>query len=60
MKQLIFEKYFIECENDAYVIKKIEDSETVDKLEMVQSNGVDTEDRILKFKNWDKKNIYCK
>lgn len=55
-QRIEFEKYFIECENNAYVVKEIETGETVDRLTINQDNGVDTEDRILKFKNWYKKN----
>ena len=50
-----FEKYFIICENDAYVVKELETNRTIDKLQINQDDGVDTEDRILKFKNWYKK-----
>ncbi len=53
-------KYFIECENAAYVVKESATSKIVDRLEINQRNGIDIEDRILKFKNWSGKNIYCK
>lgn len=57
--RLEFGKYFVACENDAYVVKKIENEETVDKLKINQRGGVDTEDRILKFKNWDfRRNLF--
>mgnify|MGYP002624230558 CR=1 FL=1 len=52
LMRLEFEKYFIECENDAYVIKEIETGNLIDRLKINQDNGIDTEDRILKFKNW--------
>ena len=52
-ERLEFEKFSIECENDAYVIKKFDiDKMLIQKLPINQINGVDTEDRILKFKNW--------
>ena len=53
LERLEFEKYFVAYENDAYVVKKIENEETVDKLKINQRGGGDTEDRILKFKNWN-------
>ena len=59
-QRIEFEKYFIECENNAYVVKEIETGEIVDRLTINQDNGVDTEDRILKFKNWNMKSKYCK
>ncbi len=59
LARLEFGKYYIECENDAYVVKKIETNELVERLQIIQCGGVDMEDRIAKFKNWSKKNIYC-
>lgn len=68
-QRIEFEKYFIECENNAYVVKKIKNSEIVDRLTINQQNvkndegkiqKIDIEDRILKFKNWNMRNIYCK
>ena len=52
--RLEFDRYFIECENDAYVIKKFvtETAITITRLEINQRGGVDAEDRILKFKNF--------
>lgn len=55
--RLDFGKYFIECENAAYVVKDSKTFEVIDRLKINQDNGIDTEDRILKFKNWYK-NIY--
>lgn len=34
------------------------DNELVDSLIIPQQNGVDTEDRILKFKNWNENDKY--
>lgn len=52
------EKYFIECENDSYVVKEISSGNVINRLKITQDNGIDAEDRILKFKNWSKINSY--
>lgn len=59
LERLEFGKYFIECENAAYVVKDSKTFEIIDRLKINKDNGIDTEDRILKFKNWYKKNLYC-
>ncbi len=58
-ERLEFNKYFIACENDSYVVKEIESGKEIDRLKIKQDNGIDTEDRIQKFKIWNKKNKYC-
>jgi len=55
---LTFDKYYIVNLNSEYVVKKNSDNAVVDKLTINQQNGIDTEDRILKFRNWDKKKDY--
>ena len=48
------EKYIV-CENSAYVVKKIEDDSEIERLEITQNeDGIDTEDRIVKFRRYYK------
>lgn len=42
---------YIECENAAYVVKSKDDKSVIERLEILQnSDGVDIEDRIIKFR----------
>ena len=43
--------FYVTCENDAYVVKNSSGAEE-DRLPITQRDGVDTEDRIAKFKRW--------
>lgn len=50
--RLEFDRYFVECENAAYVVKDSATNREIVRLEINQRGGVDTEDRILKFKDF--------
>lgn len=51
-RRLRYKDKYITCENDAYVIQKEGDSE-VERLSILQNaDGIDTEDRIEKLKNY--------
>ena len=44
---------FILCDQSAYVIRKLEDKSEVERLEINQNeDGIDTEDRIIKFREF--------
>ena len=51
--RLVFDGgYYVTCENDSYVVKNSADA-VEDRLPITQRNGVDSEDRIKKFKRWE-------
>ena len=53
---LVFEDSYLECCNDAYVVKDIKNNEEKRKLLINQNeNGIDTEDRIKKYLSWEDK-----
>ncbi|MBQ6006168.1 MAG: DUF262 domain-containing protein [Selenomonadaceae bacterium] len=45
-------KYYVTCENDAYVVWNTETGVAKNRLTINQRGGIDTEDRIKKFKVW--------
>ena len=47
-------RYYAVCENSAYVVKNFATDAEEDRLTINQSGGIDTEDRIKKFKAWIK------
>lgn len=47
---LIFGDYYVECENDSYVVRNLETGAIEDRLKINQQDGIDTEDRIETFK----------
>jgi hypothetical protein len=50
---LVFEDTYLECDNDAFVVRNINNDEEVRRLQINQNeNGIDTEDRIQKYLNW--------
>lgn len=49
------DKYII-CQNDAYVVKSLEDDSEMDRLVINQHNGIDIEDRIIKFRSYYENN----
>ena len=51
-ERLDFGDYYVTCENDAYVVKNSSTDAEEDRLTINQRDGVDTEDRIKKFKDW--------
>ncbi len=52
--RLVFDGgYYVTCENDAYVVKNSATGTIEDRLPITQRNGVDSEDRIQKFKRWE-------
>ena len=57
-ERLIFDSYYVVCENSAYVVKNLETDVLEDRLEINQQGGVDAEDRIIKFKGWAKGYLY--
>ena len=52
--KLILGDFYVTCENDAYVVKDFSTDAEKDRLPINQRDGVDTEDRIAKFKRWAK------
>ena len=54
---LVYKDAYIACENDSYGVYKIEDDSLIDTITISQNDeGVDTEDRIIKLKNYIAKN----
>lgn len=49
--RLVLGDFYVTCENDAYVVKNSSGAEE-NRLPINQRDGVDTEDRIAKFKRW--------
>ena len=56
--RLVFGDYYVECENDSYVVKNLDTDREEDRLAINQRDGVDTEDRIQKFINRSKGYLY--
>ena len=50
--RLEFGKNYVACENNSYVVRNLETGAEIARLTISQRDGVDTEDRILKFKNF--------
>ncbi|MCC8060611.1 MAG: DUF262 domain-containing protein [Clostridiales bacterium] len=52
-QRLVYPDVYITCQNAAYIVRRNEDDSEVDRLEIAQNqNGFDTEDRIIKLKNY--------
>lgn len=50
---LVYEDFYIACENDSYGVYKNENNELIDTITISQNDeGIDTEDRIVKLKNY--------
>ena len=56
--RLIFGKRYVECKNDSYVVRNLNTDAEERRLKINQQGGVDTEDRIEKFKNWAEGYLY--
>ena len=55
-QRLVYGDTYIVCDNAAYVVHKTEDKSIVDTLPIAQNSaGIDTEDRIVKLKEYLKK-----
>ena len=55
-RKIILGEIYICCENDAYVVKNISDDTEIDRLTIAQNEeGIDTEDRIIKFREYYKR-----
>ncbi len=55
-RKIILGEIYICCENDAYVVKNVSDDTEVDRLTIAQNEkGIDTEDRIIKFREYYKR-----
>lgn len=52
--RLDFGDYYVVCENDSYVVKNSSTDAQEDILKINQRDGIDTEDRIKKFRAWIK------
>lgn len=52
--RLYFGERYVVCENDSYVVKNSATEAEEDRLKINQRGGIDTEDRIEKFKAWIK------
>lgn len=52
--RLVFGDYYVVCENDAYVVKNSETDAEEERLTINQRDGIDAEDRIQKFKAWER------
>ena len=57
-QRLILADRYVTCENDSYFVKNSSTDAVEDRLPINQRNGVDTEDRIQKFKAWAENNLY--
>ncbi len=55
---LDFGNFYVECENDSYVVKNWNGGAEQNRLTINQRNGIDTEDRIKKFKTWAADNFW--
>lgn len=53
--KLVYKDTFVECCNDAYVVKDTSTKQEVRRLQICQEDGIDTEDRIQKYLNWPDK-----
>jgi len=52
-QKLVYADSYIVCENDSYVIHRLDDESVIDTLVVSQNDdGVDIEDRIVKLKNY--------
>lgn len=57
-RRLIVGDKYVECENDKYVIKLTETNAVDNVVKISQTaQGIDTEDRIVKFKKWYSANL---
>ena len=52
--RLYFGDFYVVCENDSYVVKNSATDAVEDRLKISQRDGIDTENRIEKFKAWIK------
>ena len=50
--RLYFGDFYVVCANDSYVVKNSATDAVEDRLKISQRDGIDTEDRIEKFKAW--------
>jgi len=52
-QRLVFKDVYIVCENASYIVRKNETDEDVDTILISQNEaGIDTEDRVIKLKNY--------
>mgnify|MGYP006988884759 CR=1 FL=1 len=52
----VYADTYLECCNDAYVVKDVNNDEEIRRLQINQNeNGIDTEDRIQKYLSWSEK-----
>ncbi len=52
-KCLVFEGTYLECCNDAFLVRDIKTKDEIRRLQINQNeNGIDTEDRIKKYLSW--------
>ena len=57
-QRIIVGDKYVRCENDAYVIYMTDTNEEIIRVNITQNDqGIDTEDRIIKFKDWYSKNL---
>lgn len=56
--RLKFENCYVECENAAYVLRDNDSGKEIARCNIKQRNGIDIEDRILKFKKWVERNNF--
>lgn len=50
---LVYKDVYISCENDSYIVHKIDDGSLIDTISVSQNEqGIDTEDRIIKLKKY--------
>ena len=60
--RLIFGEYYVECENDSYVVRNLDTDREEDRLTISQrkigDRLIDAEDRIKKFSSWAKGYLY--
>jgi hypothetical protein len=60
-QRLVYKDVYVVCENDSYGVYKNEDNELVDTVSISQNDkGIDTEDRIIKLKEYISSSMTCK
>ena len=54
-QRLVYGDFYIECKNASYVVKETDSEKEIERIRISQNeNGIDTEDRIIKLKEYIK------
>ena len=54
----IFGKRYVECINNAYILRDIKTNDEMNRLKIKQKQGIDIEDRISTFRRWAEGYLY--